>query len=694
MIKDFATKYCGYGLSVIPINATKIPIGGWKRNQSEIITPNGTFDTAYGVGIVCGKISGNLEVIDIDCKYDLTGTLFEDYKKLINTVDKAILSKLVVEKSTNGGYHFLYRCKEIAGNVKISSRPTIDAERQATKLSTYLDCLKKGDTEEKAQLSSEKAYKHDTERVLIETRGEGGYVAVYPTKGYEMIFGSFEKISEITTVERKVLFDCAKTFNSVYDTPIVRKEVQKVIDSNTSPFEDWNDRGDVLEFLLNEGWSLNHTSGHRNFLLRPGGTGKWSAEYSTEKRLLYVWTKSTAFDDEKAYNPSQVLATIKFNGDYSSCAKWLLSEGYGKFTPNNLPKKEHKEVETRVLLDDNDFSFLATDEDTDKYITQKREGTFKMGNKTGFPSLDRYFRFKEAQLDMILGHDNTGKSMISWYFSVLDCLFNNQLYIIFAGENKTGAVKGRLMEFYIGKTIVSMSQTEFNKAKAWVESKYAFIRNDDVFNYQDMIAIGRKMLRKKKYTKFIIEPYNVLDKKTSNEHQYDYRAMIDFRLFIRQTGIGVILNVHAATEALRRTYPKEHEWGGYTMPPNKSDAEGGGKFPNKADNFIVIHWMADHPSEKQWTHLHIQKIKEYETGGQRTNKFEPFKLRMVNEGCGFEDTLSFNPIATYWKNEGTQNQLFEKPKTGSITPNYDFNQHREPLVTKDPDEWEKKDNVF
>jgi hypothetical protein len=659
MIKESAITYHNFGLSVIPINETKIPIGKWKQSQEKRLLPNGSFDNAYGVGIVCGKVSGNLEVIDIDCKYDLTGNLFNDYKKLINSIDKNILPKLVVEKSTNGGYHFLYRCSEIARNVKIASRPTIDSEREESKQKAYAEAIKKEEKEDKAIELSEKAYKNDTERVLLETRGEGGYVACCPTKGYEMVFGSFGKINEITPNERKILFDCARTFNSVYEKPYVKKESQAIIESNSSPFEEWNERGDVLDFLLSEGWTLNHTTGHRNFLLRPGGTGKWSAEYSTEKRLLYVWTKSTVFTDEKAYNPSQVLCMLKFNEDYSSCSKWLVSQGYGKFTQQHK-KSEYKQptVEYSVSEGDDDFSFLATKEDTDLYIEQKRNGTFKKGAKTGIPSLDKYWRFKEAQLDMILGHDNSGKSMISWFFSVLDCLFNDQYYIVFAGENKTGAVKCRLMEFYIGRSVKDMLDAEYSRAKLWVENHYEFIRNDELFTYQDMINIGKKMVRKfPKFRKFIIEPYNVLDKRTNNEHQYDYRAMLDLRLFIRKSGIGVLLNIHAASEALRKTYPKEHEWGGYVMPPNKSDAEGGGKFPNKADNFAVIHWMADHPTEKEWTHLHIQKIKEYETGGQRTNRFEPYKLKMVAGGCGFEDSYGFNPIADYWSKQGAQSSL-------------------------------------
>jgi len=414
-------------------------------------------------------------------------------------------------------------------------------------------------------------------------------------------------------------------------------------------------------------------------VLRPGGKGKWSAEYNSDKRLFYVWTSSSEFDNEKAYNPVQVLATLKFNKDYSSCAKWLLANGYGE-RPEQ--KEDKKTIASVVSVDETNFDFLATNEESDEFIYQKRNNTFKMGALTGFSKLDEHFRFKQAQLNMILGHDNVGKSVVSWYFAVLDCLLNNQYYIIFSGENKTGSVKMRLMEFYLCKTIVSMTEEEFQLSKAWVEDRFALVKNDESYSYKDMISIGRRMLNKKRYTKFIIEPYNVLEKSTTNEHQYDYRAMLDLRIFIKQTGIGVLLNVHASTEALRRVYPKEHELAGYTMPPNKADAEGGGKFPNKADDFLVVHRLANHPDRWFWTEIHVQKVKEMETGGKQTYRDNPFRIRMCIGGCGFEDENGYNPVLSY---HGFKKDL-PLPKQAPVTSRYepDENDTFAPMGDKPP----------
>lgn len=650
---EIAKKYYEAGLSVIPIGEDKRPAAygnpyTWGAHTEKLLKPSEVFNNCHGIGLVCGKVSGGVETLDIDSKYDETGNLWNDLKNLIASTDKSILNKLVVQKTKNNGYHLIYKCKTIQGNQKLASRETTPDE-------------KKINPKEKV-------------KVLLETRGEGGFIACYPTEGYEVIFGDLTKINEITEFERQTILDCARTFNQVYDKPFEKKEVKKIIEDNLSPFDDYNNRADTLALLEAEGWKPTKQNGDRTFLLRPGGEGKWSAEWHNDKRLFYVWTSSSEFDNEKAYNPSQVLATLKFNKDYSATAIWLLKNGYGEQKKEYT--KQQPKLEVKVDIDDDDYSFLATDEETDIYIKQKRDGTFKVGNTTGIPEFDKYFRFKEAQLDMILGHDNVGKSAVSWYFGVLDAMYNDQYYIIFSGENKTGAVKGKLMEFYLCKTIKKMNHLEFETAKKWVENHFALIRNDEAYSYQDMIAIGEKMLNRKRYTKFIIEPYNVLDKKTTNEHQYDYKAMLDLRLFIRKTGIGVLLNVHAATEALRKTYPKEHDHFGYTMPPNKADAEGGGKFPNKSDNFTVLHRMTNHPSEWMWAELHIQKIKEMETGGMPTFKNEPFKMRMVFDGCGFETQSGYNAVIEFWRGKGKTTPIdFERPS--AIKPNTSFEASKE-----------------
>jgi len=147
-IKDKAKENLKAQLSVIPTKEDKLPaLPTWKPYQSERLKEE-KIDTLFngpnvkGLAIICGAVSGNLEVIDVDTKHDTTGTLWEELRVLIEDNLPELYTKLVIAQTKSGGYHIYYRCSTIAGNLKLS-----------TKLNR---------------------------EVLVETRGEGGYVIAPP----------------------------------------------------------------------------------------------------------------------------------------------------------------------------------------------------------------------------------------------------------------------------------------------------------------------------------------------------------------------------------------------------------------------------------------------------------------------------------------------------------------------------------
>ena len=58
------------GCKFIPLNDKKQPLAkGWQTSTEQ-------FDlTTHSVGLVCGELSGGVEAIDFDLKYDITGDL-------------------------------------------------------------------------------------------------------------------------------------------------------------------------------------------------------------------------------------------------------------------------------------------------------------------------------------------------------------------------------------------------------------------------------------------------------------------------------------------------------------------------------------------------------------------------------------------------------------------------------------------
>jgi hypothetical protein len=72
------------------------------------------------------------------------------------------------------------------------------------------------------------------------------------------------------------------------------------------------------------------------------------------------------------------------------------------------------------------------------------------------------------------------------------------------------------------------------------------------------------------------------------------------------------------------------------MPPMTSDIEGGGKWGNRADCVLVVHRMAQHPTDWLFTELHVRKTKEMETGGRPTPIADPIRMESMRGNVGFK----------------------------------------------------------
>lgn len=357
-LKEKAAEYLRAGLSVIPTGDSKAPVlNTWDSFQERALTSeelealfrgekirleleqkrknrNGEeyidkgvkmYSTPVGLGIVCGAVSGGLEVIDVDCKYDNTGTLWEDFKSLIEDNLPDLCKSLVVAKTVKNGYHVYYRCSSIDGNKKLANRATTPEDKKQTEETA----LKKGKTELQAKTEAE----NDKIRVLLETRGEKGYVIAAPTNGYEFIQGEPTGIPTIKPEERELLLAIAKTFDEVKpEEPKQKIEATSYNSSGLSPFDDYNERGDVIELLQSKGWKVVNQRGERINLLRYGDTdSKTSGNYHTGLKLLRVFSTSVVeFNSDKAYNNSQIFALLECKGDYKEAAKKLLALGYGE----------------------------------------------------------------------------------------------------------------------------------------------------------------------------------------------------------------------------------------------------------------------------------------------------------------------------------------------------------------------------
>ena len=330
---EHARNYLNSGLSVIPTRADKLPaVDTWKPYQTVALTTEDaervfTGSKVQGIAVICGAVSGNLEVIDVDCKYDLTRTLWTEFKALIEEHLPEIANELLIAETVNKGYHVYFKSPAPQGNQKLAQRHTTPEERHKT----YQVELAKGEAEEAWKRSE-----NDKVKVLLETRGEGGYVIAEPTPGYRFIQGSYDRIPLITDAQRETLFNLAKSFHEIHEEPkaqtdqTAKHRTASPIGAGLSPFEDYNERADVVGLLQSYGWKVTGQSGERVYLKRPGSSdSKTSGNYHSGLRVFYPFSTSTEFSSEKGYNAVGVYAVLECNGDYSEASKRLHAEGYG-----------------------------------------------------------------------------------------------------------------------------------------------------------------------------------------------------------------------------------------------------------------------------------------------------------------------------------------------------------------------------
>ncbi len=108
-----AVGYRAKNLSVIATTIEKKPIGPWKEEQSVIPSDQKLIDTftkhtTSAIGLVCGRVSGNLEVIDLDLKYDISGSLLTRFKNAIDEALPGLFERLYSTSTQTRGYHFYY----------------------------------------------------------------------------------------------------------------------------------------------------------------------------------------------------------------------------------------------------------------------------------------------------------------------------------------------------------------------------------------------------------------------------------------------------------------------------------------------------------------------------------------------------------------------------------------------------------
>jgi putative DNA primase/helicase len=329
---DAALSYVRVGLSVIPINrdGSKAP---YCQLLPKVSRDDGRFHPAWeplklrlpseeeinrwfrgttppGIGVICGKVSGNLECIDFDTEADIN---FPAWCELVEAERPGLISALSIAR-TPEGIHVRYRCPDITipGNEKLAENPAAPTD----------------------------------ERTLIETRGEGGY-ALAPGcpaechatgRLYEHHSGpKLSHVQNITGPQRETLIRCARSFERrpLADEAVSASGATSDSQEGISPGADFNVRGwDWDQILI--GWTRVGESAGKVRWRRPGKEGPaWSATTGCRAKdggheLLYVFSSNARpFEPQKAYSKFASYALLHHACDFSAAARELARLGFG-----------------------------------------------------------------------------------------------------------------------------------------------------------------------------------------------------------------------------------------------------------------------------------------------------------------------------------------------------------------------------
>lgn len=305
------------GFSLIPVKDSGInakrPYANWKKFQNEIITPADLwtqmaekFNTT-AIAVICGRISGNLEIIDIDVKWKpgIDAKIFSDIQLLYPDLWK----RLRIHRSPSGGFHILYR---------IIEQPPPPNKHLSSRLTT---------PEDAGKTSSKQV-------CFVETRGEGGYALLPPSLGYSVF--KAEPVPQITLAERNALISICTQRNEIIkfqQPPRPSRKDDNYYDEN--PFDHFNKSNAGQNVLLDLGWKQhNHETNEFRWFTRPSSqSGERHATFIKNTNSFWFWTTNTDLENQKTYSPSAVITQFKFGGDYKQSYRYLVEKGFGKIKP-------------------------------------------------------------------------------------------------------------------------------------------------------------------------------------------------------------------------------------------------------------------------------------------------------------------------------------------------------------------------
>jgi hypothetical protein len=398
-----ALAFAEAGVSVVPaaMDGSKAPIGSWKKYQlapadhEQLV--NWFSGSATGIGIVTGKVSGNLEMVELEGRAVAEGCLDEIREIAINSGLEdlwTIISSGYVERTPSGGIHFLWRIADepVPGNTKLARRPG----------------------------------ENDSVLVYAETRGEGGFVVTAPSNGtvhpsgqpWQLLVGAPSLIPMLSWEEREAMISVFRSIDSMPEREAIVNSLSNHSQSaGEKPGDDFNNKGDWQDIL--KGWRKVFTANGVTYWRRPGkDTGISATTGRNDADNLFVFTSSTTFEQEKPYSKFAAFAHLEHGDDFSAAAKDLRAKGFGSQSSSLPSLSQLQELATKPNLS------VVPDVDSD-HIEESRErsswypkpldlaGEIEVPSPEFLSRNDGHRLFYRGKINALLGESESGKTWVA-----------------------------------------------------------------------------------------------------------------------------------------------------------------------------------------------------------------------------------------------------------------------------------------
>lgn len=256
----------------------------------------------------------NMEFIDIDSK-NKPG-IEQHILRALELGWPELYEKLVIDFTPSGGCHIIYRAEVIGGKSALA-----------------------------------KVHANPNPLTIVEriSRSSKQYIKISPSEGYNLHQGDPFKIPFLTAEERNWICAVAASFNEVVKPEVKKKESERE-DSPWKVFNTTHDWKYIRNELIDRGWSVYSDREDKVMIKRPGDTKQsYSGVIYKDTNILYLYTPSTEFENEKGYTPFGVYCLLEHDNNTGQAMRQLASQGCGKniFDEGQFWRKEKHKIKIK-----------------------------------------------------------------------------------------------------------------------------------------------------------------------------------------------------------------------------------------------------------------------------------------------------------------------------------------------------------